>query len=498
MIALMSLAEERRTPLGEAIDNAPMSSRHRRFWLLAALGILLDGFDFFVIGIANPLLKHEYDLSPVMLGVVSSAAIVGAIFGAGLLGPLADRFGRRRIFRIDLWMFVVFSLACAFAPDIGFLIAFRFLVGVAIGLDYPIAASYLSEVLPKAARGRWLVGAFSLQSVGILLAAAVGLVILYAISAEVAGSATDRQIEIAWRLMLGAGAVPALIIIWLRRSTPESPRWLAQNGREKEAVEVAEALTGVPVVVTDRERERHVEQGEGLRSLFQPALFRRTMLRRTIFTAVPWFLMDIAIYGVGIFTPTLLATIFITGADASFIADDMASTAGTAVLDLFLPLGFLVAILLVDRVGRIPLQITGFLLMSVALTLLAVVDLLPGGAESHIVWVFVGFAVFNFFMNAGPNATTYALPVEVFPADMRAAGHGFAAACAKLGAALGVFLFPILLNDFGESALLFGLAGASVIALLVTAVLRIETRGRALEEISAESLSAIRPRPTPP
>ena len=264
MIALMSVAEERRTPLGEAIDNAPMSSRHRRFWLLAALGILLDGFDFFVIGIANPLLKHEYDLSPVMLGVVSSAAIVGAIFGAGLLGPLADRFGRRRIFRIDLWMFVVFSLACAFAPDIGFLIAFRFLVGVAIGLDYPIAASYLSEVLPKAARGRWLVGAFSLQSVGILLAAAVGLVILYAISAEVAGSATDRQIEIAWRLMLGAGAVPALIIIWLRRSTPESPRWLAQNGREKEAVEVAEALTGVPVVVTDRDRERHVEQGREL------------------------------------------------------------------------------------------------------------------------------------------------------------------------------------------------------------------------------------------
>jgi predicted MFS family arabinose efflux permease len=101
-------------------------------------------------------------------------------------------------------------------------------------------------------------------------------------------------------------------------------------------------------------------------------------------------------------------------------------------------------------------------------------------------------------MNAGPNATTYALPVEVFPADMRAAGHGFAAACAKLGAALGVFLFPILLNDFGESALLFALAGASIIALLVTAVLRIETRGRALEEISAESLSAIRPRPTPP
>jgi MFS family permease len=494
----MATATTAPTPLGEAIDNAPMSRRHRKFWLLAALGILLDGFDFFVIGIANPLIKKQYDLDPVMLGLVSAAAIVGAIFGAGLLGPLADRLGRRRIFRIDLWMFVIFSIACAFAPSVEMLIVFRFLVGVAIGLDYPIAASYLSEVLPKAARGKWLVGAFSLQAVGILLAAAVGLVILYGVAAEAAGSATDAQVNLAWRIMLGAGVIPALVIIWLRRSTPESPRWLAQNGREEEAAQVAEELTGVPIIVTDKDRERRIESSEGLRSLFQPALFKRNMLRRTIFTSVPWFLMDIATYGVGIFTPTLLAAIFISGANSNFIADDITTTAGTAALDIFLPLGFLLAIILVDRIGRIPLQIAGFAMMAVALTILAVANLLPGGADKNVAIVFIGFAIFNFFMNAGPNATTYALPVEVFPAEMRAAGHGFAAAAAKLGAAIGVFVFPILLADIGETALLFGLAGASLAALLVTAIFRIETRGRALEEISAGTLSSLKVRPTPP
>jgi predicted MFS family arabinose efflux permease len=110
----------------------------------------------------------------------------------------------------------------------------------------------------------------------------------------------------------------------------------------------------------------------------------------------------------------------------------------------------------------------------------------------------VGFALFNTFMNAGPNATTYALPAEVFPSEVRAAGHGFAAACAKLGAALGVFLFPILLDDIGTSALLFAIAGTSLLAFAVTFALRIEPRGRSLAELSGAELVPVAVRPVPP
>jgi predicted MFS family arabinose efflux permease len=222
------------------------------------------------------------------------------------------------------------------------------------------------------------------------------------------------------------------------------------------------------------------------------------MIRRTIFTSVPWFLMDIATYGVGVFTPTLLAAIAFDGAGESFIQKDIISTEGTALLDVFLVLGFGAAILLVDRLGRIRLQLTGFAVMAVALTVLGAAELFPGKGTAHIAVIGVAFAFFNFFMNMGPNATTFALPAEVYPSEMRAAGHGFAAGMAKLGAAFGVFLFPILLDSLGTSTTLFLVAGTSVVALGVTYAFRIETKGKSLDEISGHTASALDPRPAPP
>jgi MFS family permease len=473
--------------LGKALDQAAITRLHTKFWLLAGLGIMLDGFDFFIIGVANPLIAADFGADAWQKGLVSAAAIVGAIFGAAFLGPLGDKLGRKRIFKFDLWMFVVFSVGCMFAWDLWSLIAFRVLLGVAIGLDYPIAAAYLAEVLPQKNRGRWLVSAFSLQAVGMMLGALVGVVVLL-IFPEVS----------AWRWMLGFGIIPAIIIIILRRGVPESPRWLAQNGFDEEAIKVVEELTPVPVVITAKDRDRGEQVSEGFQALFQPQLFKRVMLRRTIFTSVPWFLMDIATYGVGIFTPTLLAAMALNGANTGFIADDIASTKGTAFLDIFLILGFAVAIFAVERLGRIKLQLIGFAFMAVGLIILAVASGLPGGGNQNLFWIFLGFGVFNFFMNAGPNATTYALPAEIFPSDIRAAGHGFAAGTAKLGAALGVFFFPVLLAAIGQPALLYGLAGVCIVAWIVTAVFRIEPAGKSLDEISGRNLTALHARPTPP
>jgi MFS family permease len=299
--------------------------------------------------------------------------------------------------------------------------------------------------------------------------------------------------------MLGFGIIPALVIIWLRRKVPESPRWLAQNGREEEAREVAESLAQVPVVVTETDRVRREEPSEGIQALFQPQLFRKGMRRRTLFTSVPWFLMDIATYGVGIFTPTLLAAMALSGgANTNFIADDIAATEGTAFLDIFLVLGFILAIFTVERLGRVRLQLIGFAMMTVGLIVLATASALPGGGNQNIALVFLGFALFNFFMNAGPNATTYALPAEVFPSEVRAAGHGFAAGMAKLGAAIGVFFFPILLDEVGQPALLFGLAGVCIVAFAVTAALRIEPAGKSLDEVSGQTAASLRARPIPP
>ena len=427
--------------------NAPQPTRgaestlnplQRRVWFLSGLGVLLDGFDLFIIGVALPLITVEFTLGDFEKGMVGAAAVLGAVVGAAVMGRLADHFGRRLLFVADLLLFVIFAVLSGFAWDLWSLLAFRFLLGFAVGADYPIASSYLAEFMPSSVRGRWMVGAFSFQAIGILLGASLGVLILL--------SGADQ--DLAWRLMLAAGALPALIIVFLRRSIPESPEWEHTKKAQKKP--------------------------PGIRALFAPGLRRRTIL-----AVVPWFLMDIMLYGVGIFTPTVLAMISI-GGDGTVIGKDIAVTAGTAGLDIFLVIGFVIAIVLVERVGRMSLQIVGFVGATVGLLLLATGSL---GTQSDPV-ILIGFAVFNLMVNTGPNSTTFLVAAEVFPTELRATGAGLAASAAKLGAVVGIVSLPLMLGSIGLAATMYIIAGVSALGMIVTAVFRFETAGRELREVN--------------
>lgn len=490
----------------QLLDESPLTRLHIRVWLLAAMGIMLDGFDFFIVGVAIPLIKVDLDPTPFQVGLISSAAVVGAIFGAVIIGRLADKLGRKLVFKIDLAMFVTFALLSALAPSVTLLILFRFLLGVGVGADYPIAASYVSEIAPARHRSRLLVGAFAFQAVGQILGVVVGLAILR----------IYPQPE-AWRWMLAFGALPAFIIVILRRGVPESPKWLASCGELEEAAEVCSAFCGRLVTpdemadvaastgsrqpaAIDRRLEQAVEAVEARGVTPEDAtgderndpepldqrppspyrkLFGAGMRKRTVLTTVPWFLMDIATYGVGVFTPTIIAAIGISAANVSipgvtpFIADDIASTKGAAFVDIFLVVGFAIALLIINRVYHISLQIVGFLAMAFGLTLLAYTSALSGGGDNNLVLVFLGFGIFNLFMNMGPNSTTFILPAEVFPTEVRATGHGMAAACGKAGAALGSFMFPIAQSDFGLSNTLLAIGAGCIVAAVVTFVCRV-------------------------
>lgn len=441
-------------PIDVLLDEAPLTRLHIRVWLLSAMGILLDGFDFFIIGVAIPLITVQFDASPLEVGLVSAAAVIGAIVGASTLGPVTDRLGRRIVFMADLAMFVAFAAGSALAWSIWSLIAFRFLLGICIGADYPISASYLAEISPRKSRTRLLVGAFTLQAAGQLLGAVVGLVILQ-ITTDVG----------AWRWMLAAGIPPAVLVVFLRLGVPESPRWLASKGRLEEAAAVTARFVRTTVTAEQVRGHERVDKVPW-RTLFGPALRARTAL-----SSVPWFLMDIATYGVGVFTPTILAALAFSG-DGTYLADDIASTKGAAVLDLFLVIGFALALLLINRVGKIRLQLSGFVAMAVGLVTLAVASALLGGGDQHLVLVFGGFAVFNLFMNMGPNATTYLLPAEAFPTKVRASAHGFATASGKTGAAVGLLLFPFMKSSIGLSPTLVIIAAGCLVAAGVTFALR--------------------------
>jgi len=421
--------------------TAPLTSMQKRVWLLSAMGIFLDGFDLFIVAIALPLIAVEMRVGSWAQGLIGSAAVVGAIAGALTLGRLADLFGRRMLFVVDLAVFALSSLLSALSWSVASLIVFRFLVGVGVGADYPIAAAYLAEFMPARLRGRMLVAAFSFQALGMLAGAATGITILL----------IDPSSG-AWRWMLGAGLLPTVALVAARSGVPESDHW-----------------------------SRHAEDSGAGAGASYWSLFSGRYLRRTLLATVPWSLMDITLYGVGMFTPTILAALTFIGR-GTFLSMDIASSEGTAALDIFLLVGFALNIWLVERWGRIRLQALGFMGMALGLLLLSLSELQPTGPR-RLALVMAGFAIFNLMVNAGPNPTTYLLPAELFPTELRASGHGLAAACGKLGAAFGIFFLPVLKAKVGIATTVAVAAAISLAGLGVTWILGVETAGKSLEEV---------------
>jgi MFS transporter, putative metabolite transport protein len=465
--------------MNELMDRSELTSLHLKIWLLSAMGVFLDGFDFFVIGIALTLIIADLNPGPFMIGALGAAAVFGSMFGAVIGGRLTDRWGRKAIYVVDLLFFIVFAILSAFAWDIYSLIAFRFLLGIGLGADYPICASYVCEFMPRRIRGKMLIGAFSFQALGMLTAALVGLLVLWI------HPSLDN-----WRLMLFAGAVPAVVIMILRAKIPESARWYMENGKPHKAEEVirklvpnaGEVLSSIDrtkIEITNNEGIASEDYKEsGLKALLAPRY-----LNKNILATVPWFLMDIATYGIGVFTPLILGYLLYTNVSTlDPISQSFMVIKGAAFLDIFLIIGFALNMLLVEKVGRLRLQKLGFIGMIVGLLMLATISKGPNA----MLITFGSFVVFNIFMNMGPNATTFVIPAEIFPTYLRATAHGVAAAAAKFGAMVGLIAVPILKSSIGLSPLLIIIAIGCAMALAVTYILGIETKGKSLEELSED------------
>ncbi|MFA4861324.1 MFS transporter [Methanoregula sp.] len=464
--------------LTEAMDDAPFTLKHAHIWFLSAMGIFLDGFDLFVMSIALPLIIVQFTVTPLAQGIVGAAAVVGAIFGALIGGRLCDRFGRKKVFIADLTIFIIFAVLSACAWNIESLILFRFLLGVGIGADYPVCASYVSEFMPKRIRGRMLIAAFSFQAVGIFAAAGIGLCIL-----------AMYPSESAWRWMLVAGAVPAVVILVLRRAVPESARWHIQRREWKLAMGVVRYLIPdftmkKPVTLPPAETAGDLpEKKPAWRATLKTyaELFSQKNQRRTVLITVPWFLMDFAFYGVGIFTPILIASMIGTNAAGlNFIAQDFYSSGYTVLLDIFLVIGFILSVFFIERIGRIRLQLAGFIGMAAGMFILA---LSQSGSQTIIALAFLGFGLFNLLQNFGPNATTFLLPAELFPTRLRATAHGFAAGLAKAGAACGIVFVPLMKASCGVQATVIIMGIICLAAFAVTLLTRIDMTGSSLEKI---------------
>jgi len=462
---------------GTGVADAPMTRMQWRIWWLATAGKFFEGLVVFMTGVALPLMTLEFGLGATQKGMIGAASLAGILVGATALGGLADVFGRKLMFIAEIILFVVFLTLVALSPNFVWLVVCLFGIGLALGCDYPTAHLVISESIPSQYRGRLVLSAFGFQAVGALAGTALGYFLL-----------RSSESLVDWRWMYGVAILPALAVAVGRFFVPQSGHWLVSQNRIPEAERATEKLLWRKPVYPKNVTLKTAPPTPG--EVKHPGfgrLFAKDKNRRaTILAAAPWFLQDLGTYGIGIFTPTILAaTIGLTNEHpatlAAVIHRDMEAAKGAAILDVLLIAGIVAAILLADRVGRIRLQIAGFLGCAAGLLLAAFSTHATGMAQ--VVLIFAGFMLFNFMTNMGPNAMTYLLAGEVFPTKIRGLGAGFAASFAKVGAVLTAFFFPILLNQIGTATLLYGLAGSSLLGAAITWRFRIETRGVNLENI---------------
>ncbi len=472
-------------PRGETffatLDEAPMGWRQYGLWFVASGGTLLDGFSIFSLGVAMPLATDHFHLTPLMVGLIGSALVLGAAFGAAFGGPAADRIGRKPMFLADMAVLAAGALLSATASTAEVVLIGQFLVGIGIGIDFPVSASYVSETMPKRDRSRMVVATIALQSVGMLLAAAVAL-------ATLAHSAVLAD----WRWIVGATGAGGAAFLLFRLLAPESPRWLFEHGRADQAAFVMRSLVpNAPAPSTQPSPAGATGSAPAPPHGQLALLFSAPLRPRTLLASVPWFLMDIATYGVGLFTPLILAAIHLSSETAGSVARDFVAAEGSAAIDLFLLVGFLIGLYAVPRFGRIRMQLLGFAGMTLGMLILFAADATGGGAAAHVPLVFLGFILFNLAMNAGPNATTFTLAPELFPTNVRATASGFAAATAKAGATLGIFVLPQVKAAWGVSGVLALMAVVSALGFAATYLFTREMR-EVPEGLGLEDAAAIR------
>ncbi|MGY6529285.1 MAG: MFS transporter [Cyanobacterium sp.] len=453
------------TSFAQQLDDSPITRPMWLLWFLSASLIALDGFDFFVIGIALPFLRLDFALTTNDTAMIAVSAIAGALVGSLTLGAITDKIGRQKMLLIDVFLLISASVACALSPNTTFLIISRFLVGVGIGADYPISVAYITENVPSRHRGRMVIGAFAFQAIGTVMGALVGIVVISYFQSSY-GESSMVAIHYAWRLMLGIGAFFGILVGLLRlKFLLESPFYHINRGEYEEASQSASILLEKKVIIT-AETEPIKEQ----EVLNYGALFSPRYRINTLFASLPWFLQDIATYGIGIFTPTIIAFLALNN-ESDFLVQQIKSSQGAMIVDSFLVLGFILAVLLINKLGRIFLQVTGFLGMAVGLFLLGIASFFPDQSTVNIALILGGFFLFNLFMNGGPNSTTFLLSGEVFPSSIRASGAGLAGAIAKGGAILGAYLLPSVQEQIGVNNVLFILSICCILGAIMTYVL---------------------------
>ena len=435
----------------KTLDESKVKGIHLKIAGLSAGGSFLDGYDISIVSIAILVLTPQFSLTTDDQFLLLGSTLIGMIFGGVIIGYLTDLKGRRYVYLWDMLLFILFTVLSAVSTRFIEILLFRLLLGVAIGADYAISPTIISEFSPRKHRGKlltiagiaWFVGAASSYGVGSIL--------------TVFGPES-------WRYMFLAGVIPAIIVLLLRVSIPESPRWLMETGREEEALESVRRIVPDGVIETDSNEKK---------APFS-ALFSKEYRSSTIFISVFWFCLAAVTYVIALEGPKILVELGLSSTSAASTASVIAFL---AILGSFLTLVF------VDRLGRKPITSIGFLGMIVTLVGAAYVLFYT----KSVIMLVLLFVVFEISQEFGPGITNSVYPQELFPTSMRATAQGFGTTVSRIGAVVGIFVCGAIADTYGFGTGMILLAVISAAGLVVTIVLGKETKGKSLEDLTSKS-----------
>ncbi|GAA1765283.1 MFS transporter [Pseudarthrobacter sulfonivorans] len=446
------------------LDRLALSRPHYKLLLIGGLGYSFDGMDGAVVAFLLPRIQELWGLSNASLGLVGSAAPFGFFFGAILSGYLGDRFGRKKVMLWALAFYCLMSVVAAMAPNFEIFLIARIFAGLGAGAESVIIAPFLSEFIPPKRRG-WFIGTLAgFFSFGFVGAALIGRFIV-------------PMGEDGWRWAQVVTAIPILLLLWWRRSLPESPRFLISRGRIAEATQVVERFeesvvkaTGkqlTPLTVGNEEIIKHEQKITIWNAL--KFMWSRAMRRRTAVIWLIWFVITFSYYGFFSWIPTLLVGRGITVTK---------SFEYSIIIYLAQIPGYFSAAWLNDRIDRkntIALYLAGSALSAFWLS-----------QSNDSGMILVAAATLSFFLN-GTYAGVYAYTPELFPTWMRATGVGLASAVGRIGSILAPSIIGIFSVALGFGGVFVMTTVVLTIGVLGVVIFGASTAGKSLEDINARA-----------
>ena len=431
-------------------DDAPLNRFHKRLAVYSAGGPFLDGYVLSIIGVALVQATPQLGLSPLWQGLIGASALVGIFFGGFLGGWLTDKFGRQMLYTLDLILIIVCSVAQFWVRTALVLFLLRMLIGVAVGADYPIASSLLTEFTPKRHRGPLVGGLIAMWFVGAAVAYVVGELLL--------SVGPD-----GWRWMLVSAAFPATVFVLMRHGTPESPRWLAKKGRVDEAMAVLRQVYEEAVTLS------HLESFGGEHPVGMKALFRSGYAARLLFITLFWTCSIVPLFAIYAFGPEILGALHLTGSMGNY---------GSAAITVLFLVGCLASLFFTNKLGRRLLLLHSFFWSGLALLMLG---LFPNTSPYIILLLFCAYALFI----GGTQVLQFIYPNELFPTEIRGTAVGLGSSLSRVGAAVGTYLVPVSIQALGIGTTMLIAAGITLAGFLACLPMAPETKDKSLEASAA-------------